>query len=78
MDKYDIQFQLRLLEDARDTILRKIERDADLHYSNIIFSPDYPGQTPEEKWMGSHGRDDTDLIGRLNAAILHLENQQEG
>jgi hypothetical protein len=67
------------LMDARAALWNKMDRDSENHYNTFIFQPDYPGQTPLEKWAASAwGRDDQALLDRLNAAITTVENELSG
>lgn len=67
------------LEAARNTIWEKMDSDADRYFSNYIFSPDHPGQTPLEKYQASWlGRDDYALWVKLGSAIKAIEDDLNG
>ena len=58
-----------LLEDLIAAVEQKLADEASRHYDNVIFSPDYSGQTPLEKYTATHGKDDDALITRARNAL---------
>lgn len=62
-----------LLQDAYDSINQKMQFEVDRYYTSFIFEPDYPGQTPRDKYESYWGREDAQLLADLQKAILELD-----
>lgn len=58
-----------LIDDTISLINRNIDDEAREHYNNTIFKPDFPGQTPEEKYRALffNGSEEYDILSRLSA-----------
>ena len=62
-----------IIDDAIGILESNVLRDSDRHYSNFIFSPDHPGQSPEEKYARLHGKDETAIIEKLRKVSYFLD-----
>jgi len=65
---------VELIEETIEFIRRSNERDADRHYSRIIFKRRHEHDTPEEKYLDDYNSEAKDLINRLNTMIEKFES----
>lgn len=57
--------EIKILRETIDFIQNKIYIDADQYYGQIIFSPEYPGQTSYEKYEKHHAKHEMYIIEEL-------------
>ena len=60
---------MKTIEDAIEYIRRQMWYEAQRHYDDFIFTPDYPGQTPEMKYIDTKCKYETALIERLEQML---------
>ena len=66
-----------ILDEAAEVIMRKIQTDRDNFYDNVIFEPDYPGQSTFDQYIkGWRGQGDYAIYLKLQDAIAEIESDE--
>lgn len=59
----------KALEDAIDELNNFLDREAERYYDHIIFRPEFPGQTPREKFEKIWGAETSMTINALQQML---------